>query len=402
MKTETKFDPVQTWTDTVGYSHSNCKKTATQYTTYFKRFCTFIGKSATEILTDYEESTDRDFKRKYAQFVRGWIGSLTREGYASKTVVLYAAAVQSFFKYNDLPLGHIPRGAAFIMFHNRDITKQEIVDILSISKPREKAFFAVMAQSGLRPQTICQLKLKHLQPDLKEKRIPCLITVPQELAKGKYRAYFTFIGEEAITCLVNYLKTRTTLNAESYLFTQRESENPIDYSNVSHRFRDAVLKLRKKGILSFEQKERGKPSEIRLYSLRKYFRKYANQAGFEFVQFWMGHIVKQGQEESYRPLDVEFHRKLYAEKAMPFLRIEKPSRSEMGEIIEEKAKEIEDLQRQLTKANAKIERVEKYMSFAKKEIEKQQKEAKEKTVLTDVDLETVKKIYRELKRTGQI
>jgi len=359
METKTKFDPVQTWTDTVGYSHSNCEKTASQYTTYFKRFCTFIGKSPTEILSEYEESTDRDFKRRYAQFLRGWIGSLMREGYASKTVVLYAAAVQSFFKYNDLPLGHVPRGAAFVTFHNRDISKQEIVDILSISKPREKAFFAVMAQSGLRPQTICKLRRKHLEPDLKEKRVPCKIEVPRELAKGKYRAYFTFIGEEAINYLMNYLKTRTNLTEDSYLFTQRESNNPIDYSNISHRFREAILKLRKKGILSFSQKQRGKPSELRLYNLRKYFRKYANQMGFENVQFMMGHIVKEGQEESYRPQDPEYYRKLYAEKAMPFLRIEKPSPLKMEKVIDDQTKEIERLKKELGDRDRRLEMFQK-------------------------------------------
>ena len=345
VKTDMKFDPVQTWTDTVGYSHSNCESTAAHYRAYFNRFCEFIGKSATEILSEYEESTDRDFKRKYAQFLRGWIGSLMREGYASKTIVLYVAAVQSFFKYSDLPLGHVPKGQAHVTFHNRDITKQEITDILSISKPREKAFFTIMAQSGLRPQAICKLRIKHLQPDLKEKRIPCKIEVPMELAKGKHRAYFTFIGEEAVKYLVNYLKTRTDLDLDSYVFTQRESEEPTDYSNLSHRFRDAILKLRKKGILSFEQKQIGKPSELRLYNLRKYFRKYANQAGFEFVQFWMGHIVKEGQEESYRPKDVEFHRDLYAKKAMPFLRIEKQTPSETESQIEELRKQLHEKDR---------------------------------------------------------
>jgi len=49
-----------------------------------------------------------------------------------------------------------------IVYHNRDITKEEIVQIMVVIKLREKAFFAVMAQSGLRPHTIKQLRLKHL------------------------------------------------------------------------------------------------------------------------------------------------------------------------------------------------------------------------------------------------
>ena len=369
VKTDIKFDPVQTWIDNVGYSHSNSKNTAVNYTAFFKKFCEFIDKSAAEILSDYEQSTDRDFRRKYAQYVRGWIGCLTRQNYAIKTVIVHVTAVQSFFKYNDLPLGHVPRGQAHITFHNRDLTKKEIVDVLSISKPREKAFFTIMAQSGLRPQTICSLRIKHLQPDLKEHRVPCKIEVPRELAKGKYRAYFTFIGEEAINHLVDYLKTRSNITRESYLFTQRKSDKPIEYSNESHRFRDAALQLREKGTLSFEQKQIGKPSELRLYNLRKYFRKYANQAGFEFVQFWMGHIVTQGQEESYRPQDVEFHRQLYAEKAMPFLRLETATPSETDKVIQSQAQEIEklkaeriDLKSRIEQTDARLEKMEKSIS----------------------------------------
>jgi len=49
----------------------------------------------------------------------------------------------------------------------------------------------------------------------------------------------------------------------------------------------------------------------------------------------MGHIVRAGQEERYRPKDVEFHRKLYAEKAMPFLRLEKATPTETEKTIEE-------------------------------------------------------------------
>lgn len=358
-----KFDSVQTWIDNVGYSHSNSKNTAVNYTSFFNKFCEFIDKTATEILSDYEQSTDRDFRRKYAQYLRGWIGCLTRQGYAIKTVIVHVTAIQSFFKYNDLPLGHVPKGQSYVTFHNRDITKEEIIDILSISKPREKAFFTIMAQSGLRPQAICRLRIKHLQPDLKEHCIPCKIEVPKELAKGKYRAYFTFIGEEAVKYLVNYLKTRSNITPETYLFTQRESDQPIEYSNISHRFRDAILKLRKKGILSFEQKQTGKPSEVRLYNLRKFFRKFANQAGFEFVQFWMGHIIRTGQEESYRPTDVEFHRQLYKEKAMPYLRLETKTPSETEAIIEDLRKqlgemtamkqEFEELSKRLVKIEAR-------------------------------------------------
>lgn len=100
--------------------------------------------------------------------------------------------------------------------------------------------------------------------------------------------------------------------------------------------------------------------------MRKYFRKYANQAGFEFVQFWMGRIVKTGQEEHYRPQDPEFHRQLYKEKAMPFLRIEKATPTEAEKEIVDLRKELEKRDLEISKYKNKFENIEKEVSELKR------------------------------------
>jgi len=347
-----KFDVVQTWIDSVAYSHTKNEGTAYKYRLDLRSFCDFIGKTAQQIVEEYEGMTDRQFRRKYASLIRGFIGHLTREGYATGSIKVKVAAIQSFFKYTDLPLGHIPVARGKVTHHNRDITKDEIINILNICHPRDRAFFCMAAQTGLRPHTICQLRLKHIQPDFDNGVIPCKIDVPEEIAKGQYRAYFTFMGAESVNHLRNYLKTRPKIGPESYLFTQRGSEKKMDRRNISHRFRDAVLKLKKKRLIDYQQKAKGKPGSVRLYNLRKFFRKYANQAGFEFVQFWMGHIIHQGVDEHYRPRDVEFHRQLYAEKAMPFLRLETSTPSETDKIVSRQAQEIKDLKKQLDELRA--------------------------------------------------
>lgn len=350
-KMKPEFDAVQTWLDNVAYSHSGSPGTEAKYRYEIGLFFQFIGKTAAEILQEYEGMTDREFKRKYAQYLRGFIGHLIRQGYSTNTVTSIVSGVKSFFKYNDLTLGYVPLSRSKVVFHNRDIERQEIVEILKIARPRDRAFYAVMAQTGLRPHTICQLKLKHVQPDFDDGVIPCKIDVPEEIAKGKYRSYFTFMGPEAVKHLRDYLKTRPKLTLESYLFTQYGTEEKADKKSISHRFRDAVLKLKRKDLIDYEQTVKGKPGTIRLYSLRKFFRKFAHQAGFEFVQFWMGHIVSQGQEEHYQPRDVEFHRTLYAEKAMPFLRLETKTPSEME-------KQIEDLREENIALRETVQRLE--------------------------------------------
>jgi len=246
--------------------------------------------------------------------------------------------VKSFFKYNDLPLGHVPMAQQRVLYHNRDITKEEIKLILDASRPREKAFYIIMAQSGLRPHTISRLKYKHIKEDFEKKIIPCKIDVPQEIAKGQYHSYFTFIGKEGVKYLRAYLNTRPNLKDDDYLFPMQGSTERVNPKSITGLFTRTVLKLQQNGLIDVKQEVKGKPRDIRLYNLRKFFRKYAHQAGFEFVQFWMGHKVKAGVDDHYRPRDVEFHRKLYKEKAMPFLRIETHTPTE----TDKKMTELED------------------------------------------------------------
>jgi len=338
-----KFNVVQNWIDNVAYSHSKSKGTEYNYRHYLNVFCDFIEKTPELILEEYERMTDREFRRKYARYIRALIGELSSQEYAICTIRMIVTCIKSFFKYNDLPLGHIPIARTRITFHNRDITKEEIVKILEISRPRDKAFFCMMAQTGLRPDTLSRLRLKHIQPDFEKGIIPCKIDVPQDIAKGKYKSYLTFMGKESVKHLQRYLNTRQ-IAPEHYLFTSHGTEKQLDSKSMSHIFRRAIITLRQKGIMNFEQKQKGKPSNVRLYNLRKYFRKMATPAGFEFVQFWMGHMVNEGQDEHYRPKDVEFHRRLYKEKVMPFLRLETSTPTETEQTIVELRNQITEIE----------------------------------------------------------
>ena len=181
-----KFDAVQAWLDNVAYSHSKSESTPYNYRKWLELFCSFMDKTPEQILEEYEGMRDRQFKRKYAQYVRFFICHLSKNGYTVGSVRTVVSAIKSFFKYNDLPLGHVPIAAAKITFHNRDMSKDEVAKILEVSKPRERAFFSMMAQSGLRPHILCSLREKHIEPDFEKGIIPCQVEVPEEIAKGEF------------------------------------------------------------------------------------------------------------------------------------------------------------------------------------------------------------------------
>ena len=356
-------DPLQMWLDDVAYSHSSSSSTSYVYKYNFTRFCDFIERRPREILIEYEKTEkDRTFMIRYANHLRAWIGHLTRERYSKGTIRTMVGSVQSFFKYNNLPLGHVPQARKMVTFHNRDITRSEIAEVLRITDPRDRAFFCMMAQTGLRPQTLCNLKIKQIQPDFRKGRVPCKVEVPQELAKGKYRDYFTFMGPESVKHLKDYLKTRSNITPESHLFTLHGKEEKLDPKNMSHIFRRAIIKLKEKQLLMFEQKQKGKPSTLRLYNLRKFFRKMSHQAGFEIAQFWMGHTVAEGVDEHYRPKDTEFYRELYKEKAMSFLRLEEATPTETEKTISRLEEKNRVLTGQMQKLQKELEELQKQFS----------------------------------------
>jgi integrase len=379
------FNIVENWLNTVSFSHSNSKATRAMYAVQLQKLLDFIHKTPNQIMADFEKMSERKFRLVYAQYLKSLIGDLQQKGYAPSSVTGTINTIRSFFKYSDLPLGFIPSGSNLIMFHNKDISRPEIQEVLRLSGIRDKAFFCMSVQSGLRPSSLASLKLKDVEGILQEQTpIPCKITVRQEATKGKYSEYFSFIGKESVVYIKDYLKTRTEalnpdkeltpdncveLTPDSFLFTKFGSEDRVDPAVWTHIFQRIVKKLRARKILDFktERKELAvttktkKPlrsfisrSEYRLYNLRKYFMKCAAQAGAEYVAFWMGHTSVLGVDIHYLNRDSEFHRALYKEKAMPFLQLETETPSET-------VKEIENLRQQLDEKAEQVKRLEEKM-----------------------------------------
>jgi hypothetical protein len=143
----------------------------------------------------------------------------------------------------------------------------------------------------------------------------------------------------------------------------------------SAQFNRAVRKLRNKGVLDFEVRE-NKPSEVRLYNLRKFFKKYTHEAGEEFSEFWMGHKGK-GSIDHYRATDPEFHRKLYAEKAAPYLCLELKTPSETE-------KQIEELRRQLDERDKKLSELSRTIEALQPQLKESLKIKKELQLLRDI------------------
>ncbi|MCD6264330.1 tyrosine-type recombinase/integrase [Candidatus Bathyarchaeota archaeon] len=230
----------------------------------------------------------------------------------------------------------------YVKYVNRDIGKEEIRRILEHADLRDKCFFLMMLESGLRPSTLIQLKYKHIKEDFEAQRIPMRINLPSEILKDRVSSRFSFIGEDAFEVLREYLSLRGHLDPEDFIFRpKREKGGEISTSMFSKAFGKIVRKL---GLVERSEK-RGKPQPLRLYCLRKYFRNNM-KVDSSYIRFWMGHSL--GSDEHYISRDPEEHRKIYA-KGYKFLRIFGSEDTKLRE-------EVEKLKDQLTKVEKELEK----------------------------------------------
>jgi integrase len=229
----------------------------------------------------------------------------------------------------------------FVTYHNRDLTKEDIRKILDHTSLRDKVFFLMLAESGMRPDTLVQLTYSNIKQEYEKGIVPMKIELPSLILKDNPQARFTFIGEDSARLLREYLSGRGKLEDDDFIF------QPIRPKNLKEKLRMESFSLnfgrivRKIGLVKAGSKEDRKPKEIRLYGLRKYFNNNM-RADRAYIEFWMGHTDTKSH---YVSNNAEEHRKRYVE-GYQFLRIYEPI-TETALIIQEQKKEIEALKQTL-------------------------------------------------------
>lgn len=251
--------------------------------------------------------------RQREQFLDEWTEKIEAyvfnkcENHTPLTKRNITSTVKSFFKHHRIEVTpeYLKRG--YVVYHNRSIKKEEIKRILEHSVLRDRCFFLMMAESGLRPDTLVQLRYEHIKEDFEENRTPMKIDLPSKLLKDRVSARWTFIGKDAFKVLKEYLKVRLPLQDRDLIFKPRSTRTKYDVvtpSSFTNIFRRTCMKLGIAGVA-----ERRKPKPLRLYCLRKYFRNNL-RADRDFMEFWMCHKTTQTH---YVSKDIERHREEYAQ-----------------------------------------------------------------------------------------
>jgi len=266
----------------------------------------------------YKGEMEREkFLDKLHDAIEDYVCFVKTQKFSNMHVKLVVSIVSSYVKkgcgIKDIEID-IPR-RTFPIFHNRDITKEEIKTILEHATLRDRTFFLMMVESGLRPSTLLALRYKYIKQDFEKNVIPMKIELPSELLKDRIEARFSFIGEDGFKVLKEFLSTRKSIGDNDFLFlperpSSTKGEVPSE-SAMSNKFNRIILKLGLDTPIG-----KGKPKSLRLYNLRKYF--FNNmKCDSAYRNYWFCH---KSIDDHYISTQEDKHREEYA-KGYKFLRV---------------------------------------------------------------------------------
>jgi len=290
-----------------------------------------------------------DFIEVWSDIVRSF-NTQIRKKYAPLTVKNLLATVKSFFGFWDIPISISLPKRACVIYHNKDLAKDEVRQILTFASPRDRVIWLVMAESGMRAETAVELRYWQIKEDFEANRVPMKILLPSESLKDHVGDRWTFIGEDGFRELKQYLESRLPLRDDDFVFA---SEKPgkvegeqFSVASLSVKFSRVVLKL------ALDKPKGHKPKSIRMHGLRKYFRNNM-KADSSYIKFWMGHSL--GVDAHYISREVEKHREEY-KNGYPYLRIYDIEpiirREDVERIVEAR---VQDRVKQLTERVAALE-----------------------------------------------
>lgn len=326
----------------------------------FTKFCLKRwDKNFNSIVKDWRKTrrvsldSREDFLEEWTDIVRSYHTYLQTRKYAPLTIKNLLVTLRSFFRFWDIPINvRLPKRAC-VIYHNRDLTREDVILILTYATPRDRTIWLVMAESGLRVSTAIGLKYWQIKEDFEKEKVPMRILLPSASLKDHVGDRWTFIGEDGFRHLKNYLQKRLPLKDEDYVFASEKQGkvkgDQFSISSLSVKFSRLVQKL---GMCDSRN---GYPKAIRQHGLRKYFRNNM-RADSAFIQFWMGHSL--GVDAHYITRDVERHREEYKrgyydlriyDISEPLIRredVERIVEARVQERIEEQTKKLMEKQKQ--------------------------------------------------------
>ena len=302
------------------------------------------GKSIYELLQEAKEenlSSVELMDRKITINLLKFKKALKEDGKAPGTVNLYFFAIKSFYKAFQITLPEIVMDSGDIGLEKnlgKRLTRKDILKMISVASPRERALIYLMALSGMGQQEARDLSINKLLDaasdaigiNLKdvyelfsheELILKEVLTLTITRKKVKYR-HQTFLPPEATRELISYLKERC-FGRNGKIRVNSKYDTIFVNKQGGELSRDSIVtNFRRIGQEAGFEKEKGSYSFWRSHSMRKYFiSKIINKSGNKIIADYMaGHNINK-QDRAYWEAKPEDLKQLYL-KALPFLSID--------------------------------------------------------------------------------
>jgi site-specific recombinase XerD len=260
-------------------------------------YCELTETTPDEILNK-ARANEKDFRYEFIDFVR----KLEKEGKAGSYIARFKKVILSWLKFNDIRLqltvNISGENETPTIVNERVPSKEELARILRKATSRGRVAIAIMAFSGLRPESLGDyegadglrlgdLKELKLSDEIRFDRIPATVMVKSKLSKARHQ-YFSFIGEEGTTYIREYLEERRKQGEELTY------ESPLLQFDVRGVKKNAFLRTT---LVTRDIREAIEQAGLRMrpYVLRAYFSTALDIAeskgliSHPWRQFIMGH-----------------------------------------------------------------------------------------------------------------
>jgi hypothetical protein len=190
--------------------------TAEVYIRTLGLYCDLEGTTPRQIL---KAGPTKKFRDGFTDFVR----NMERKGKAGSYIIRFKKVILSWLSYNnvDAKLRVNVKGASETptIASERVPSKNELSRILRMASPRGRVSVAMMAFSGLRPESLGDFRgtdgvrledfpeAKVSGKGVKFEKTPAILLVRRALSKARH-PYFTFVGSEAIDYIAESLHER--------------------------------------------------------------------------------------------------------------------------------------------------------------------------------------------------
>ncbi len=180
-------------------------------------YCELTETTPKEIL-NRARINEKDFRYEFTDFVR----KMEKEGKAGSYIARFKKVILSWLKFNGISLqltvNISGENETPTIVNERVPSKEELARILRKATSRGRVAIAIMAFSGLRPESLGDyegtdglrlgdLKELKLSDEIQFDKIPVTVMVKSKLSKARHQ-YFSFIGEEGATYIKEYLEER--------------------------------------------------------------------------------------------------------------------------------------------------------------------------------------------------